>query len=145
LIVDANVAEQFLAQPGPVMDWLFGFRGNPRLVAAGKLRDELACNAEVRRRLVRLEQAGRLRSADLDKLQSEEHRLHADGHCQSNDRHILALAIVTGARTLATLDTSLTRDFRNKLIIDKPRGSVYSKPDNHGHLLKHTARSCGIR
>jgi hypothetical protein len=145
LIVDANVAKEFLCQAGPVTAWLSRSKGSPRLVAAGKLRKELALIAEVRHLLVVLERDGKLRGADPVKLQSEERRLQAAGHCQSNDSHILALALVTGARTLATLDATLIRDFRNKLIIDNPRGSVYSKPDNHGHLLKHTPRSCGIR
>jgi len=125
LIVDANVAAQFLAQRNPVTDWLLGERGNPRLVAAGKLRQELAWHPEVRQLLVRLEQAGRLRSADSDRLRQEATRLSAGGHCISNDRHILALAIVSGARTLATLDNALARDFKNVRIVSRPRGSIY--------------------
>lgn len=144
LIVDANVAKEFLTQAGPVTAWLSRSKVNPRLVAAGKLLKELVLIAEARRLLVVLQRDGKLRGADPARLQSEERRLHAAGHCQSNDRHILALAIITGARTLATSDKKLMRDFRNKLIIDNPRGHVYSRPDEHGHLLCHTTSSCGI-
>ena len=143
LIVDANVAPTYLAQPSAVIAWLLGKRGNPKLVAAGKLLEELARNADVRRRLVRLEQAGRLRSEDAEKLRLEERRLHAAGRCTSNDHHILALAIITGARTLATDDNALAADFRNKRIIDQPRGSIYRDPEKHGRLLRHTS-SCGV-
>ena len=145
LIVDANVAAQFLAQPHAVSRWLLGDRGDPRLVAAGKLREELAKHAEVRRLLVRLEQAGRLRSVDAGGLRQEEVRLHASGLCVSNDRHILALAILSGARTLATLDNGLAGDFKNARIISRPRGAVYRDPETHAHLLRHTPASCGVR
>jgi hypothetical protein len=144
LIVDANVASQFLGQAGPVIDWLLGSRGDPRLVAAGKLREELARLDAVRRRLVQLERAGRLRSADHDRLRREESRLRADGHCESNDHHVLALAIVSGARTLATFDDNLATDFKNPRILNKPRGSIYRDPDAHRHLLRHTPSSCGV-
>ena len=56
---------------------------------------------------------------------------------------MLALAIVSGARTLASDDNALTADFRNKAIIDSPRGSIYRDPVKHGRLLRHTT-SCGI-
>jgi hypothetical protein len=142
LIVDANVAARFLAQPGAVIDWLSRERGNPRLVAAGKLRKELANSGDtVRRLLVRLEQMGRLRSAEPERIRQEEQRLRA--MCASNDPHVLALAVISGARTLATDDGDLIRDFKNKAIIDCPRGSIYRDPEAHGHLLRHTF-SCGI-
>jgi len=141
LIVDANVASIFLAQQNAVTDWLLGKSG--RLVAAGKLRLELAKNDVVRRLLVRLDQAGRLRSADANKLEQEEQRLRTSATCVSNDPHVLALAIVSGARTLATEDQYLIRDFRNEAIIDQPRGNIYRNPAVHGRLLRHTA-SCGV-
>ena len=90
-----------------------------------------------------LKRAGRLRSADAEKLRLEARRLHDDRRCTSNDHHVLALAIVSGARTLATDDNTLAADFKNKRIIDQPRGSIYRNPEKHGHLLRHTS-SCGI-
>jgi hypothetical protein len=136
LIVDVNVATKFLVQSSLIVDWLFGERGTPRLVAAGKLREELGKNDHVRRQLVTLERAGRLRSADAEKLRREEKRVRHAGMCRSNDVHVLALSIVSGARTLATDDNALAADFRNKRIIDQPRGSVYRDPEMHSHLLR---------
>src|SRR5271157_6297046 len=107
LIVDANVAVQFLVQPNAIIQWLLGERRSPRLVASGKLREELAWHDGVRRLLVRLEQAGRLRAVEAGRLRQETARLHASGCCVSNDLHVLALAIMSGARTLATLDNGL--------------------------------------
>ena len=145
LIVDANVAGRFLAQPGAIVDWLSGTRGEPRLVAAGKLRRELAVVDKVRRLLVALERAGRLRSADERRLETEEARLRRAKQCGSNDHHVLALAIVTGARTLATDDDALARDFKNRRVVAAPAGKVYRNPEIHGKLLGHTPKSCGIR
>jgi predicted nucleic acid-binding protein len=144
LIVDANAAEQFLARASAVTNWLLGTRGEPRLVAAGKLREELVQHAAVHRLLVELERAGRLRSADAERLQQEEDRLSASRRCRSNDSHVLALAILSGARTLATFDNALAHDFRNAAIINKPRGRIYRNPTSHAHLLRHTP-SCGVR
>ncbi len=143
LIVDANVAPKFLVQSGAIIDWLFGERGAPRLVAAGKLREELANNDSVRRQLVALDRAGRLRSVDAEGIRLEERRLRDAALCLSNDLHVLALAIASGARTLATDDNTLAADFKNKRIIDRPRGKIYRDPEKHGRLLRHT-NSCGI-
>ncbi len=143
LIVDANVAHKFLLQSSAITQWLSRPLGNPRLVAAGKLLRELAANDEVRKKLVELERAGRLRSADAERLHREERRLRAAAVCLSNDTHILALAIVSGTRTLATNDNTLATDFKNKQIIDQPRGRIYRDPTKHAHLLRHTP-SCGI-
>jgi hypothetical protein len=145
LIVDVDVAGLFLARPSAIRKWLAGQKGNPRLVAAGKLRRELAKTQEVRDYLVELNRAGLLRSSfGEDLLHKTENQLRKSRVCVSNDLHVLALAIVSGARTIATADASLARDVRNKKIIDKPRGSVYRRPNSHSHLLRHTS-SCGIQ
>lgn len=130
---------------GPLRDWLLGEKGHPRLVVAGALKEELVKLDGVRRLLTVLSQAGRLKSADADRLRQEEDRLSADGRCRSNDSHVLALAIVSGARTLATFDNALADDFRNPGIISRPRGRIYRDSANHSHLLRHTPASCGVR
>ena len=145
LIVDTNAARQFLARPGPLRNWLLGEKGHPRLVAAGALREELVRIDDIRRLLTALDRAGRLRSADPERLLREEARLRADGRCRSNDSHVLALAIVSGARTRATFDNALAHDFRNSDLISRPRGNIYRDPANHTHLLRHTPASCGVR
>jgi len=107
--------------------------------------EELVRLDDVRRLLAVLYRAGRLRSAEADRLRQEEDRLRADRQCRSNDSHVLALAIVSGARTLATFDNALAHDFRNADLISRPRGRVYRDPANHAHLLRHTPASCGVR
>jgi hypothetical protein len=114
------------------------------LVAAGKLKSELVMIQDVRLYLVQLERAGRLRSSFSGQaLHQKENLLRKDGTCLSNDLHVLALALVSGARTIATMDGALAKDFRNKAILRNPRGSVYRNPNKHGHLLRHTS-SCGV-
>jgi len=103
LIVDADAAGRFLANPSPLRNWLLGDKGDPRLVAAGRLMRELVKLGDVRRLLATLNRAGRLRSADAAQLRKEESRLRGGRQCQSNDIHVVALALVSGARTLATL------------------------------------------
>lgn len=145
LIVDANAAGQFLGKPSSVINWLLGAKGDPRLVAAGKLVKELVRLDSVRRLLATLNRAGRLRPVDAAQLRQEEARLRAGRHCRSNDIHVLALAIASGARTLATFDDALSDDFKDKDLISRPRGRIYRDPKNHAHLLCHTPTSCGLR
>ena len=45
---------------------------------------------------------------------------------QSDDPHILALAVVSGARLLYSNDRLLQHDFKNPALINQPRGKVYS-------------------
>lgn len=61
--------------------------------------------------------------------------------CRSNDLHVLALARVSGARTLCTADGDLRRDFKDSRLVARPKGSIYSRA-SHAHLLKHST-SCG--
>lgn len=48
------------------------------------------------------------------------------GMCQSDDTHIIALAQISGARLLFSNDKALHQDFKNKELINNPRGKVYS-------------------
>jgi hypothetical protein len=143
LIVDANSAARLLVNDAAVLRWLLGSSGSPRLVAAGKLREELVRLESVRRILLQLDRAGRLRTVAPAALTDQERRLKANVFCKSNDHHVLALAVVSGARTLATLDNALTQDFHNPRVINNPRGKVFQDPTKHAHLLCHTP-SCGV-
>ena len=50
--------------------------------------------------------------------------------CNSNDQHVLALALVSGARLLYTNDAALIADFKNRQIVANPRGKVYTTAEN---------------
>lgn len=61
--------------------------------------------------------------ADLQlssQVDAEEQRLIDRGVCESCDEHIIAIALLTGARLLFSGDLPLGRDFRNRKIVDPP-------------------------
>ena len=49
---------------------------------------------------------------------------------RSNDPHVIALAQVSGSRLLYSRDGDLQKDFKDRSLIDSPRGSVYSTLGN---------------
>jgi hypothetical protein len=61
---------------------------------------------------------------------------HAAQHCTSNDTHVIALARADRKRghVLCTDDQALQTDFKNKALIDNPRGTIYS-PSRHKQSL----------
>ena len=143
VIIDANLAaiiftpspaEDFL----PVLDWIFDKDG--RLVSGGKLTQELFKIGAARRFLRTLNQAGRAIRVPDGKVSKEETWVISTGLCQSDDQHIIALARISGARTLCSKDGNLHQDFKNQKLISNPRGAVYQKAE-HAHLLQHTS-SC---
>jgi hypothetical protein len=62
---------------------------------------------------------------------------HATQHCTSNDTHVIALARADRKRghVLCTDDQALQTDFKNKALIDKPRGTIYSPTRHKSSLL----------
>lgn len=54
---------------------------------------------------------------------------------ESDDPHVISLAIRSGCRLLFSQDAALCRDFKKKNVIDKPRGKVYQS-EKHARLLK---------
>lgn len=146
LIVDANLAGLVFGSPPhpdfvPVLDWLQQRDGC--LVVGGHLADELGRLEKARRFVLQLLRAGIALQVPTAEVAREEAEVAATGFCESNDSHVVALARVSGARTLCTHDRALQRDFRNAQLIAKPRGSVYQRPA-HGKLLRHTPSSCGL-
>lgn len=146
LIVDANLAGLVFGSPPhpdfvPVLDWLQQRDGC--LVVGGQLADELGHMERARRFVVQLLRAGIARNVPADVVAHEETEVAAIGLCESNDSHVVALARVSGARTLCTHDKALQRDFRNPRLVAKPRGAVYLRPA-HATLLRHTPSSCGL-
>ena len=147
VIVDASVAcLVFRREPHsdflPVFQWLHDSRADGCLVFGGELTRELRRVQAARGYLRRLNQAGRARRIPDADVDDEEHRVAATGLCCSDDPHIVALARVSGARTLCSHDGDLQGDFTNRDLISDPRGKVYQRP-THVHLLRHT-RSCGL-
>ena len=82
-------------------------------------------------------------------LQIKEAKEKIDGIAlKSNDRHVILLAIASGARLLYSKDKDLHSDFRSPDVIDNPRGRVYSTLKSGGldggkrRLLREVSEQC---
>lgn len=130
-IVDANVAHQVFGEDRPpagegFFDWLSGPRG--QLVVGGRLREELGRNASKWLKTASL--YGRVRSVIDEDVNGRTEALRRNNICTSNDEHVIALALVSGARLLYTNDKALIEDFKNRDIVAGPRGKIYTTARN---------------
>lgn len=131
-IVDINVVHELWQDSGNEAGQ--GFRsavdkGKLPLVVGGSqyVRELKACNPRVWNWIAELQRSGKLTVIDNTGVDFREGTLKQEREaCESNDHHILALALVSKARLLYTNDMDLIKDFGNKELIDSPRGKVYS-------------------
>jgi hypothetical protein len=89
------------------------------VAVGGKLLDELR-NTKIRDLLVEWERGGRLVKVAAHLVDQEEQAL---GHCQSNDRHVIALARAGHVRLIYTDDQNLIDDIKNPALV-APKGKV---------------------
>lgn len=89
-----------------------------------------------RRRLGDYVRDGRAIVIPEERFTEDEASLRGRSDLRSDDPHVLALARVSGARLLYTGDTDLIADFKDKKIIDSPRGKVYSGAANANLLSR---------
>ena len=130
-IVDANVANEVFGYDRPsagerFFDWLEDPRGHGRLVVGGRLRRELSRNQRFVQWFgvaVRLGRARSVADADVEACAHEHRRQQV---CGSDDEHVVALALVSGARLLYTNDAALIDDFKNRKIVRRPGGKIYT-------------------
>ena len=140
IIIDANFASKIFSNPKhedsiPVLTWLLK---EGVVVYGGKLGQELFQVGMARRSILELRRSGRAFQIDNEQVDNEEQVVVQMGVCKSDDPHIIALARVSGARTLCSADGDLHEDFKKKQLIDKPRGCIYQNCE-HIALLKHTS------
>ena len=112
----------------------------PLAFGGTKIKDEIAPpipgkSSRMLEWIQQLQSAGRLIRVPDHAVDTRAHELAtgaaiASSRIRSNDHHVIALAQVSGARLLYTNDKRLTDDFRNPLIIESPRGRVYSTNEN---------------
>ena len=137
IIIDADRMDRFFAAPlleevEPIHKWIGEKDGIIAYSIYGKLRDELTGIKKAK--FQEMYRNGRAILIDSEKIRLEQQRLAGIGNCKSNDVHILALANVSGARVLYTGDDALMDDFRNREIINNPRGKIYSSARNKNLL-----------
>ena len=116
--------------------------GTGDLVAGGKMLKELNFNSNFRKWWQQAILAGKSRIVNEDNVNTKSEALKNEVTCRSDDLHIIALAQVSGARLLYSNDNNLQQDFKNKTLIDDPRGKVYSTlkdqnfKNSHRRLLR---------
>ncbi|MDD9860640.1 MAG: PIN domain-containing protein [Nitrospira sp.] len=138
-----------------LLDWLNSGKG--RLVTGGKAKEELYYNGNFQRWVRQKSRAGGRIVVYEEKMSRKEmlsalvveygdteieaeirwikkQKLPKKMKPKSNDLHVIALARISGARLLYSDDKKLRKDFKNKHLVNSPRGKVYSKED-HQHLL----------
>ncbi len=129
IIIDANIIAFFFNEPNhkdnePVHKWIE--EGDGRLIYGGQLKKELSKVKEARRILAGWKRAGIALDRSGDKLDAQELIVKRMVK-KSDDPHVLALALESGARILYTDDKNLMTDFKNRNIIPTPPGKIYRR------------------
>lgn len=143
MIIDTNRLGVFLSHQNnedvkPIYSWLNSRGGKIIYSTEGEFEKEV--KEPARRALVELVRSGKARFVSGKQLKPERERLIRDSDYKSNDIHVLALALVSGARLLYTRDQALRDDFRKgkwrngRFIIGNPRGRLYSGKRNSNLL-----------
>lgn len=132
LIVDANLCSVVFKDTKDIAykslrDTIFSNRIT--LIHGGKLSREYGV-AGVLTHIAVLAQSGR--AFKVDDALIDAHLEQIKDACKSNDEHVIALARADRKRAhlLCTNDAALRIDFKNKSLIDEPRGKIYS-PTRH--------------
>lgn len=139
-ILDKNVVHEVFGENRPsagveFFEWLNSGKG--LLVLGGKLRQELVENRKFKEWLPEAVRAGRIRTYNDETVNGKTNEPNLTQSCKSNDRHIVALAQISGARLLYSNDDNLRRDFKHKALIDKPRGKIYSTRQSKNFQPSH--------
>ena len=134
VIVDANVAGEVFGEGGSpagqqFFDWLNSGRG--QLVVGGRLLEELEGSKNFTAWANQAIRAGRMTTLSREETEAKTRQIEHGTEHVSDDPHVLAVAQLGGARLLFTNDEGLEQDFKNKLLIDRPRGRVYHTRDIH--------------
>ncbi len=129
IIVDANLQSRFMNKEDcgmkPVHDWI---KKNGSKIAHSytpKFRKETI--ESFKKELIILHQGGRLKLIAPKEVQKQQKNLT---NLQSDDPHIIALALAAKVKVLITNDRNLEKDFKQHV-----GGKIYHNED-HKHLLK---------
>lgn len=131
VILDANGLGQYKdpsnTQMQPVRDWL---RRSGKIVYSDtdKVREEWTKGGghNLRRELQR---RNRLKLVSIQEVRQKENELK--GQIESDDEHIIALAMVANVKVLVSNDKKLHQDFKNRNLVG---GKIYQTA-RHKHLL----------
>lgn len=142
-IIDANVIHEVFGSKRTeagkkFLDWING--GSGRLICGGELLEELKKRKNKRGKKSssvkedsseRFEEwakkalySGRMKNMNEEEVETKMTQIRKKS-IRSNDPHILALALASGARLLYSNDKKLHKDFKNRDLIS-PAGFIYS-------------------
>ena len=119
-------------------NWLNMGRGS--LVAGGKLLlelDRVSMFAAWRKQAML---SGRIRILNKNEVDREVAQI--EKKCRSDDSHVVAVARLSGARLLYSHDGDLQQDFKDKDLIDNPRGKVYTDTTTASKRLLRQKNLC---
>lgn len=112
--------------------------GCGQLVVGGRVLKELAQNGNFARWLQEARRlSGRVRQIGAARVRKHEDALVRSGLLQSNDAHVIALALASGARLLYTDDAGLQRDFENPEVVPGVPGRIYTSRPDGGFKAEH--------
>ena len=116
IIIDANKCDELVKEDSdlqPVKNWIE--KKNGKIVFVPKhpifIKELEGCSDKFRRLLEYYRQNGLVTNIDAKKVETKRKTLK---NLQSNDDHIIALALVSGAKILVSGDKNLHEDFKNK-------------------------------
>ena len=142
-IVDVNNCHKIFGDPEQrtpsgsyFFDWLEGSTGSLTL-GGTKFNSEIGKVGAYIRWLKTAIRAGRAYRVENHLVDTAEQELVTGNMCKSDDAHLIALAIIGGARLLFSEDLDLHEDFTNPGIIANPRGKVYSTRIDHEVSEEH--------
>ena len=126
-VLDANISGELFARDRPPIADLFFSWMNQRglIVVGGEQLHELQRNENASKWLLQGRLAGNVQEAPLDLVNDKIEELRRRSDLLSDDHHVLAVALVAGARLLFSNDRNLQADFTNRDIVDPP-GKVYT-------------------
>jgi hypothetical protein len=141
VIVDVNVAAQVLLAPPDAAyrllhrSLVLGKGYKATLAYGGHLTVEYGHHRRLFGLVAELDRAGRAKQYSDALIAAEAAAINEAGLLQSDDPHIVALAVVSGARVLCSDDGALCNDFKRQALVNHPRGKVYKNP-THQHLVR---------
>jgi hypothetical protein len=145
LIIDVNTLHKVF--PTPTADYEPVAKavadGKAKIFYGGELAREYMAMERFRRYLRMLDQKGSAQIFPVAEVDAKAEELEERDCCRSDDPHVLALALVSGARLLCSEDNDLCDDFKDSHIIAKPRGKIFRNA-THAHLLRrHCTNQAG--
>ncbi len=113
LIVDANTAVEFFcgtdARVADLRDAVFS--GRCCVIYGGTLLEEYGRIDKARRVVLALDRAGRAQAVPDGPVAAQTRKFAESGKLESDDPHILALAVLSGSRLLHSFDRSFAQGF----------------------------------